>query len=156
MQALHGSKAMAAAPNTHCYTSVINSCAFCINDESEKREALKIALATYKESERSTSKNGKPNHVTYATMLGALSRLLPPSVERTAAIGSIFKRCCETGQVDWHVLRRMQSILTAIELREVFSEAMVAPGGTIIAEKIPADWHRKIPAGRRKIGPQVR
>lgn len=148
MQALYASKAIAAAPNQHCYTSVINSCAYCINDELEKRESLKIALLTYKESEHSTSEHGKPNHVTYGTMLTALSRLLPPSVERTAAIGSIFRRCCEAGYADYSVLQKMQSILPTAELRKICTDSLVSAGGTIRVNEIPAEWRRKLAVHR--------
>ena len=143
MKALHESGAIAAAPNTYCYTSVINSCAYCIDDASEKGDALKIALTTYKESERNP-KLGKPNHVTYATMLAALNHLLDPSPQRTAAMGSIFKRCCVTGQVDQLVLRRLETSLTTSELRELCSESLVAPDGSIRKEKMPAEWRCKL------------
>ena len=144
MQTLYDSKAIAASPNTHCYTSVINSCAFCINDESEKRESIKIALATYKESERSPSKHGKPNQVTYGAMLTALSRLLPPSAERTAVIGSIFKRCCAAGYTDGSVIKKLKSMLTESDFRDVCPESIISVGGSIRMDEVPAKWRRKI------------
>lgn len=138
MRKSHEAGVIAAAPTTHCYTSVINSCAYCVDDTVEKEDALKIALATYKESERSQA--GKPNHVTYATMITALMHLLPASPKRLAAIESIFKRCCVTGQVDDLVIRRMETSLTASEKSEVFAENLLTPGGLIRKENLPAEW----------------
>lgn len=142
MKALHKAGTMSSPPNTHCYTAVINSCAYCMDEETEKRQALEIALATYKELERTPS-HGKPNHVTYATMVAALTNLLPPSESRSAGVSSIFKRCCETGQVDGLVMRRLQRALTKEELDQLCPGSLVLEDGRINTESLPAEWQRK-------------
>jgi hypothetical protein len=143
MKSLHKDGTIAAPPNTHCYTAVINSCAYCVDDELEKRQALEIALVTYKELER-TPAHGKPNHVTYATMIAALTNLLPPSESRTAAVASVFKRCCETGYVDGLVIKRLQGALAKEEMRLLCPESLVMANGKISAETIPNEWRHQL------------
>lgn len=143
MKDLYEAGTLSAAPNTHCFTAVINSCAYCENDALEKRDALKVALATYKELER-TPDYGRPNQVTYATILTALRNLLPPSDGRTAAAVSIFTRCCATGQMDKSVIQRLHSILTTDEFKCVFPDSLIAPDGSIDMQKLPAEWHRNL------------
>ena len=143
MKSLHEKQVIASPPNTHCYTAVINSCAYCVGDAAEKRQALEIALATYKELER-TPAHGKPNHVTYATMVAALTNLLPPSESRSAAVTSIFKRCNETGQVDGLVIKRLQGALTKEEMGLICPESLVMADGRIGAEMIPQEWRQNL------------
>ncbi|CAB9525489.1 Pentatricopeptide repeat-containing protein [Seminavis robusta] len=146
MKAMHEAGIIASPPNTHCYTAVINSCAYCMDDAAEKSRALSIALGTYKELER-TPAHGKANHVTYATVIAALTNLLPPSAERTVANVSVFKRCCATGQVDALVLRRLQGALTAEEMKAVLAsggDGIVTADGTVNLNKIPEAWQHAV------------
>lgn len=143
MKSLHKAETISAPPNTHCYTAVINSCAYCIDEATEKRQALEIALATYKELERTPS-HGKANHVTYATMVSALTNLLPPSESRSAAVTSIFKRCCETGQVDGLVIKRLQGALSKEEMGLLCPESLVSASGRISTEIIPTEWRQHL------------
>jgi hypothetical protein len=143
MKDLYEAGKLSAGPNTHCYTAVINSCAYCENDSLEKRDALKIALATYKELER-TPEYGGANNVAYATMLTALRNLLPPSDERDAAAESIFKRCCATGQVDQLVVRRLSSMLNTQKLKHILSDSLVTSSGEVDTRQIPEEWRRNL------------
>lgn len=143
MKTLYEAGTIAAPPNTHCYTAVINSCAYSMDEPTEKRAALEIALATYKELERTPS-HGKPNHVTYATMIVALTNLLHPSQSRSAALASIFKRCCATGQVDGLVIKRLQIALTRGELDKLCPETLVKESGRVETMSIPAEWRKNL------------
>jgi hypothetical protein len=150
---LHESGRLSARPNTHCYTAVINSCAFCENDASEKRQALNIAIQTY--NDLVTSDYGRPNEVTFANMLTALRNLLPAGVQRTAAIGKIFQSAARDGLVDDFVLRRVQSALTAGELLNMLhfvrsteadadtaDGASLTPDGQVLLDHLPMKWRR--------------
>ena len=145
MKALHKDNTISAPPNTHCYTAVINSCAYSIGDAAEKRQALEICLAAYKELER-TPEHGKPNHVTYATTLAALTNLLPPSESRSAAVASVFKRCQETGQVDGLVIKRLQGALTNEEMSALCPQSLVMASGRIDTASIPLEWRQNLTA----------
>ena len=140
MSDLYESGTIPAAPNTACYTAVINSCAYTMDETSEKREALKIALETYKEIEQTTY--GQPNRITYATLIAALANLLPPGEQRTSAIEKIFKRCCERGQTDMLVMRRLETTLSREDLVKVCCGAKVGMDGTVAS--IPDKWQRNV------------
>jgi hypothetical protein len=96
-----------ATPNAFCYTAVINACAYCVNDQSEKRNALHIAINTYKELDRA----GTPNHVTYINMLVVLQNLLPPSPQRSAAAKDLFQNAMRNGYVSLAAINRIKCTL---------------------------------------------
>lgn len=129
-------------PNIHCYTSVINSCAYCARDDAEKKDALTIALGTYKAME--ASQDVSPNHITYATMITALRNLLPHSTQRTEAVVSVFKQCCKNGQVDELVLHRLSSTLKTKELKQLFSNSAVSAKGRIDICQLPDKWSSNV------------
>ena len=129
-----------AGPNTHCYTAVINACAYCENEAVDKRNALKIAIATYKEL--CASSYGTPNKVTYLALLTALRNLLPPGTERTAAVQTVFRNAARDGHVDYQVIRRVQSALTQDELQDLLSAKLVSKKGEVNLGKLPVEWTR--------------
>jgi hypothetical protein len=103
---LHESGRLDARPNTVCYTAVINACAYCENDQLDKRDSLRIAIKTYKDLEK--SKYGNPNHVTYATLLSALRNLLPTSPQRTVAVQDVFRSAIRDGFADQNVIQQVK------------------------------------------------
>lgn len=139
---LHESGQLSACPNTHCFTAVINSCAYCENDVIEKRNALRIAIATYKDLGKLDY--GDPNEVTFSTLLAALRNLLPESKERTSAMSTVFRSAAEDGRVDDLVVRRVQSALTKDELIELFSSDIVTEKGQVKTDLIPNEWRRNL------------
>lgn len=139
---MHESGAIEAAPNTHSYTAVINSCGFCENDALEKRDALQIAIKTYKEMEN--SKYGQPNNVTFSTLIAALRHLMPASAKRDAAIKTIFRRCAEDGQVADFVLRRLATALSVEQIQDLVGSDAVSPDGHVDIDKLPAQWKRNV------------
>lgn len=108
MIALQELRRLDTTPNAFCYTAVINACAFCINDEAEKKHAIRIAINTYKELE----KTGTPNHVTYINMLVALQNLLPPSPQRSTAAKDLFENAKRNGFVTLASIERLKCTLT--------------------------------------------
>ena len=145
---MHESGAIPATPNTHCYTAVINGCAYCENDELERRDALQIAIKTYKEL--TDSKYGKPNHVTFSTVITALRNLTPASEKRAAAVSTVFKQCADAGEVSEFVLRRLQSALNLDQLREVVGNDAVSADGSIDINQIPSQWRRNTNSGPKR------
>jgi hypothetical protein len=133
-----------AHPNAHCYTAVINSCAHTENDAVEKREALRIAVETYKEL--CASGYDRPNQITFSTMITALRNLLPASEKRAAALKTIFSKCIEEGQVAELVLRRLQSAVSREEFKALIGENAVSHDGSIDIEQVPYEWKRNAAA----------
>jgi len=154
MLKMHKSGAITATPNTHCYTAVINSCAYCENDALEKRGALQIAVETYKEL--LNSDYGRPNQVTFSTVITALRNLSPVSEKRAEAIQNVFRRCAQDGQVAEFVLLRLQSALNADQLREVVGDAALSSDGSVDIDQIPDEWKRnaRTKSSRNKRGKQ--
>ena len=144
---MHESVEISAKPNTHCYTAVINSCAHCENDEFEKRDALRIAIETYKEL--IDSDYGEPNEVTFSTLITVLRNVLPECQKRSSAIGTIFKKCAEDGHVDDVVVRRLQSTLNSEELHVLLGDAVSADGRVDITE-LPTEWRRNVRTSAQK------
>lgn len=104
---LHESGQISACPNTICFTAVINACAYCENDEADKRQALRIAIRTYKDLEQS-AQYGRPNQVTYSSLLTALRNLLPQSPQRNRAVRDVFESAVKNGFVDSALLQRLK------------------------------------------------
>jgi hypothetical protein len=109
---LHDRGELRAKPNTICFTAVINSCAYCENDDVGKREALRIAIATYKDLEKS---GNKANNVTYLSLLTAIRNLLPGSPKRDLAVKDVFISAANNGYVDDLVLQRAKCKLKKAE-----------------------------------------
>ena len=103
---LHETGKITAHPNTICYTAVINSCAYCENDEIDKKNALRIAVSTFRDLRDSTY--AAPNHVTYSMFLTALRNLVQKGPKRSVAIQDVFKTAIQNGCVDEVVLKRLK------------------------------------------------
>jgi len=148
MRELKESGVISAVPNVHCYTAVINSCAFCGNDSIEKRQALRIAIETYKEMLEDG--RDRPNHVTFSTMLTALRNLMPPDDTRVGAIENVFKRCANDGFVTDAVLLRLVSSLSTDQLRKILGNGSIHADGTVDMSTIPSEWSRQSDASISK------
>ena len=144
MISLHEAGVISARPNDYCYTAVINACAYCENDSVEKRDALRIFVSTYKEMTNSSRSDLKPNHITFSCSIAALRKLLPPGQERVAAVKAVFKKCCEEGMCDKHVLLRLRSTVDEIEWAEVVDGKIPCTDGHIDPLQVPNQWKSKV------------
>lgn len=142
---LYESGRLHARPNTHCFTAVINSCAYCENDEVEKNAALRIAISTYKDL--CASEYGPPNEVTFSSLLTALRNLLPVSKERTSAALNVFRSAAKEGLVDNIVVKRLQSLVPKDNLRELFPSDIMSIDGDL---RVPTEWKRNVPSSAKR------
>jgi len=145
---MHESGVIKAKPNTHAYTAVINSCAYCENDLLEKRDSLHIAVKTYKEM--MASENAQPNQVTFATVLTALRNLMPADDKRAAAAKTVFQHCIDAGLVTDLVLRRLQSTLNGDQLVGVVGSDVISSDGTVSIANLPRRWSKNTFSERRR------
>ena len=143
-----------AKPNAFVYTAVLNSCAYAIGDDAKKADAMNIATTSF--NELCNSRYGKPNHVTYAAYLTACRNLLPEGETRAASMTRVFRKCCEDGQVNDLILRRLESALTKEQLRELFQS--VGLEDKIELSQLPAEWKQNVHERKssRKRGQQRR
>jgi len=153
MVQLYQSGFISARPNTHCYTAVINSCGFCENDAVEKRDALRVAIETYKELLHLTY--DRPNEVTFATMITVLRNLCPKGKDRTLAIGTVFQTCADQGLVDFNVLLRLKSaIQEESELHALVNPQVFLPNGSIDMSQVPLKWRKNVATKKKYSGYQ--
>ena len=129
-------------PNAYCFTSVINSCAYCLPDVTEKKCSLAIAIQTYRELLKSQTL--KPTHVTFSTFLTALGNLLPSGKERTNAVRSVFEAAMERGQVDPLVVKKAQAATSSPEDLVDLIPIDWVEDGIVQVDKIPSYWSRNV------------
>jgi hypothetical protein len=138
MVAMSESGSIKAAPNSYCYTSVINSCAYCIDDSVEKRDSLQVFVDVYKQM--NTVEDMELSHVTFATVLLALRNLLEPGEKRSSAARTVFKKVIEKGLCSVPVLNRLKSVVDGDEFRDIVGRNVVGDNGFIDLQVLPADW----------------
>ena len=131
-----------SAPNAHCYTAVINSCAYCENDPLEKRQALRIAVETYKEMLSADAEG--PNQITFSTLITALRNLMPPDETRAMAIRTVFKKCADNGHVSDLFLRRVKSSLSMDQVQKLVGDKVFSQEGNVDINQIPSNWRRNV------------
>uniref|UniRef100_A0A7S2EBP2 Pentacotripeptide-repeat region of PRORP domain-containing protein n=1 Tax=Ditylum brightwellii TaxID=49249 RepID=A0A7S2EBP2_9STRA len=134
-------------PNVSTYTSVLNSCAYTLGDLAEKREALQIASSTYKEL--IASGFGRPNHITYSTFLRVCSNLIPSGDSRASSMGTVFRKCCEDGQVNDLIIRQLQRSLTPDQIRGLV-KCDIKNVDTLKPTDLPSSWTCNVQEVKRK------
>jgi len=115
------------------YTAVLNACAYTRGDDNAKSVALNIAITTMEEIQESPVVSA--NHVSYAMMLRACSRLCSDKRKRNKLLQKYFDDCCRDGYVNEFVLREMPNNLM--------------PGKKNM-KHIPPMWTRKLLINRDK------
>jgi hypothetical protein len=95
-------------PSDIPFNTVLNACAFSSlgTSEEERREAIKIAVSTYKEMRK---EGVDATTVTYGNMIKCIANLMPQGDSRTRMALQVFDKCCEDGLVGnlvWNEIRR--------------------------------------------------
>lgn len=140
-----------AKPNVFAFTSVLNACAFTIGDVYEKKEALEIASATFRDLIASPE-YGFPNHITYITFLRVCSNLIPEeSSNRISTIASVFQKCCQDGQVNDSVLRLLENILLPEELNKLVGPCKMDSNGNWKVCSIPKEWKHNVRDTKKRL-----
>lgn len=114
----------------------LNACAFTVGDLLETKDALQIASSTYKELIASTY--DKPNAVTFATFLRVCLNLIPEGESQSSAIMSVFKKCCEYGQVNQLILDIATKSLDDERLSRIMGLEVV--NGRVSLSSLPSQW----------------
>uniref|UniRef100_A0A7S3DQM5 Uncharacterized protein n=2 Tax=Entomoneis paludosa TaxID=265537 RepID=A0A7S3DQM5_9STRA len=145
MSQMHAKGQIVSPPNTYCYTNVLNSCAYCIQEDDEKKASLAIAVQTYKELLNHADPTVQPTDVTFSTFLTALRNLLPSDDKRTSAVRTVFEAAQERGQVSHVVVQKLQSVLPKKDYEELIpSSCREETTGHVLADQIPAEWKRNV------------
>mmetsp|Transcript_10992 Transcript_10992/g.16192 ORF Transcript_10992/g.16192 Transcript_10992/m.16192 type:complete len:1021 (-) Transcript_10992:273-3335(-) len=176
MKELHESGANKdARPDLITCNSILNACAYTTgkieteNDSGwdnennndggaqERAEALDIAVQTLEEFQSVSPKLGRPNHITYGTMIMAITNLMTPTqsstADNTAKEGSedknrengedisndvsclrtdlaiaTFWQCCREGQVSPFVISQLRNVVSEATFCEMLGDAAVPRG----------------------------
>ena len=96
----------ALRPDVTTYSSVINACAYCTGDATQRAEALETALRTF--DKLCAMPNESPNNIVYGTVLKAIQNLMPVGAEREELVQTLFDQCCDEGHVDSFVLTQVR------------------------------------------------
>ena len=133
-----------ARPNILSYQAALEAC--CTNNAAPHQQtaALKIAFAVFRAAEQDASV--KIGHGLYATLLKAVSVLLPPDssgTERNDLATAVFRKACKAGQVHPSVVRSLQSAVSSTHLKTLL-EPMIGDYGAIQYDKIPAAWSKHV------------
>ena len=135
-------------PNVVPFTSVINACAGIYGTEAEKREALEIAYDTLKEVEG--PEFGPPNHVTYATFLKACWKLVPSAERRRKLVATIFRKCCQRGQVNESVLTQLRNAAPKDLFLSLMGGVREEDIDSVTILNLPSEWSRNVKRSRKR------
>mmetsp|Transcript_17710 Transcript_17710/g.38758 ORF Transcript_17710/g.38758 Transcript_17710/m.38758 type:complete len:149 (+) Transcript_17710:1508-1954(+) len=133
-----------AKPNVQTFNSCLNACAY-TTFRDEFIEAFVIAVSTFLLLEQYT----KPDHVTYATFLKAISKLIPRGEERRRQVVEIvFRRCCRDGLVSRFVMEQLKFAATPDQYQDLLQVDVNIPSKSITHRDIPREWRRNLTQGR--------
>jgi hypothetical protein len=125
---LHSSK-----PDVYGFTSVLTACA---SETKEKMKAFQVAQATFQELCESQD-YGRPNHVTYGTMMKCCARLLPQtSPLRRRWVELVMKKAIDAGCVGELVMGRFREAATPDLFREIMEG--------VDKKNLPDSWTRNV------------
>eukprot|EP00538_Stauroneis_constricta_P000604 CAMPEP_0119569042 /NCGR_PEP_ID=MMETSP1352-20130426/40552_1 /TAXON_ID=265584 /ORGANISM="Stauroneis constricta, Strain CCMP1120" /LENGTH=543 /DNA_ID=CAMNT_0007618541 /DNA_START=465 /DNA_END=2096 /DNA_ORIENTATION=+ len=109
-----------ATPDVFGFTSVISSCASEPGNKDRRQKAFDVATQTYQQLQQRSHEFGRPNHVTYGTMLKACIRLLPQnSKQRRQWVKKVIDECIQSGHVGEMVLSRLREATTHAEFQQL-------------------------------------
>ena len=150
-------------PNTSCYNTVLNACAFsAMASEEERKEALKIAVETFQEL---LNMDGvEADYITYGTMLKCIANLVPPeSIDNRNQLASkIFQRCAGSGFVNGLVLKEFKRCVSNDCLLDVAGDGGARmdrrKGGSsldrlaasITLSSLPREWKANVLESRKE------
>ena len=136
---------VAAKPNVQAFNSCLNCCAYTAASD-EKIEAFLIAVSAFLMLE----KYAEPDHVTFATFLKAVSKLIPRGEERRRqVVDVVFNRCCRDGLVSPFVLQQLSFAASAEQYQMLLQDLIEKPGKRVSIHDIPTEWTRKVVGGSR-------
>ena len=129
-----------AKPNVQAFNSCLNCCAYTTATE-EKIEAFLIAVSAFLMLEKYT----EPDHVTFASFLKAVSKLIPRGEERRRqVVDVVFNRCCRDGLVSPFVLQQLSFAASGDQYQMLLQDYIETPGKRVSIYDIPTEWTRKV------------
>eukprot|EP00535_Pseudo-nitzschia_heimii_P006922 CAMPEP_0197189258 /NCGR_PEP_ID=MMETSP1423-20130617/19458_1 /TAXON_ID=476441 /ORGANISM="Pseudo-nitzschia heimii, Strain UNC1101" /LENGTH=510 /DNA_ID=CAMNT_0042641317 /DNA_START=33 /DNA_END=1565 /DNA_ORIENTATION=- len=141
-------KADALQPTQIPYNTVLNACAFSAmhTPEQERREAIRIAVDTYKSIPsrassfrwRGTDSMMSRDTVTYGLMLKSIANLMPKGHARSRMALQIFRECCDDGLVGYLVWNEVRRAVPSKLLDETYK--LKRHCGSLNVDDLPKSW----------------
>jgi hypothetical protein len=131
-------------PDITTYSSMINCCAYYAGDYDGRAAAFQVALRTFNRIEEI---GDKPNHITYGTIFKAINKLTPMDKSREELIKSLFRKCCQEGQVDAFVLSQIKAACPAELFQKLVNSQRSQPHGkenNRILSSLPHSWRKNV------------
>lgn len=135
-----------ATPDIITCNSVLNACAFEeVSTDSEREEVIKIVVATLELFQKQMPRYGYPDHATYAQVLLAIARLMPPDERRFGMAEATFWQCCRAGHVNVLVVSSLEQALSWSRFAALMGSALKSKEGEKTAYDLnlfPRSWIR--------------
>jgi hypothetical protein len=126
-----------AKPDIIMCNSVINAICYDTADTD--------SLETFQSN---TPKFGYPNHVTYANVLLAIAKHMPPGDKRSELAEASFWQCCEVGQVSVLVVAQLHLALPWDRFAQLMGPALKSEKNEALGynwNELPTEWTRMAP-----------
>lgn len=131
-------------PTVVSFNAVMNACAYTSNsDLHEQNRAVEIAHRMLRDLENSPY--GDPDQVTYGTFLKVCANQMPDCSSREQIVESIFKKCCNDGQVGNLVLQQLRSIADEEQYQVLVGRSIF---DDLRMEDLPSEWWCNVVEGR--------
>eukprot|EP00977_Amphora_coffeiformis_P007292 scaffold1581_cov169-Amphora_coffeaeformis.AAC.28 len=131
-------------PTVVSYNAVMNACAYTSNsDLHEQNRAIEIAHRMLRDLE--ISPYGEPDQITYGTFLKVCANQMPDCSNREQIVESIFKKCCNDGQVGNLVLQQLRAIAHEGQYQKLVGRSIF---DDVRMEDLPSEWWCNVVEGR--------
>lgn len=145
-----------AKPDIITCNSVLNACAYDTADTPlERAELIDIVVTTFEDFQANQAKFGRLNHVTYATVLIAISKHMEPSEQRSDLAEATFWQCAKAGHVSVLVIMQLHNALPWERCKKILGSALLSGEGEnlrFIFNDLPKEWTRHAPSVKQRTG----
>ena len=133
-------------PTLVTYNSVLNACAMTANPK-EKEFAYQIVKKLYKQLVESS----EPDNFTYGTVLKACANLATaPCFTNEEFVESVFKKCCESGQVTFGVCYQLRQAASTELYRSLLPrESLNRQNLHFDVARMPVEWRCNVKNNKR-------
>ena len=140
---------MLARPDIITCNSVLNACAFDEpKTEAEREDIMKVMVDTLEMFQKQMPKFGYPDHATFAQVLLAIARQMPPGDKRYEMAEAAFWQCCRAGHVSVLVVSSLEQALPWSRFASVMGSALRSKEGEKTSYDLklfPRSWTRHAP-----------
>ena len=117
LQLLRRMQEVALRPPTVTYNNVLNACAYA--DSSNDPSVLDIAEEVFGEAKSLCN----PNYITYSAYLRVICRFVKDPAKKRSLTTSVYRECCDAGQLTKMVMRQIRQCLTKRQYAELRADA---------------------------------